>query len=163
MKIVSIQGSKGSGKTTSAVRLIKYLKSLKFTIAYLKLSPSLSLDKKNSDTSRAKLAGASSIVARDAEQTFVRCENKSPLKDFLDKLDEDFLLGENLLDGYDYQIFCAKQESELDSADLSQTNCICGIYANCYLKYKNIPVFNANTQIEKIASLLTNNTKNEEI
>ncbi len=163
MKIVSIQGSKTSGKTTTAVKLIKYLKSLNYKVAYLKLSPAISLDKKNSDTGRAKQAGANSIIARDAKQTFVCSDNRFSLAKLLSELEDDILIGENLLDGYDCQIFCAKEESELDSADLTKTDCICGIYSNCYLSYENITVLNANIEIEKIAQLLVNPTKSEEI
>ena len=163
MKIVAIQGSKGSGKTTTAVRLIKHLKSKGHTIAYLKLSPSISLDKKNSDTGRAKQAGAASIIARDDKQTFVYHDNQIALQKILSEIKEDFLLGENLSSNFDYKIFCAKEENELDEADLQKTDCICGIYANCYIKYEDIPVYNANTEIEKIAQLLTNKLKKEEI
>ncbi len=163
MKIVAVLGSKGSGKTTTIVRLIKHLKTLGYSVAYLKLAPTLSLDKKNSDTGRAKQAGADCIVARSEKETFVCCDNKTALPKVLSQIEADFLLGENLSSGYDYQIFCAKNESELDKADLQKSDCICGIYSNCYLKYEDLPVYNPNIEIEKIAQLLSNNPKREEI
>ncbi len=163
MKVVAIQGAKGSGKTTTAVKIIKSLKALGYTVAYLKLSPAISIDKKNSDTGRAKQAGADSIIARDNQQTFVCQSNQTDLQEILTKIHADFLIGENLTTKFDYRIFCAKQESELDAADLQLTDCICGIYANCYLKYKNLPVYNANTEIEKIANLLTNHPIKEDL
>ena len=154
MKIISICGTKKSGKTTTAVKLIKFLKAQNYTVAYLKLSPSITLDRKNSDTGRAKQAGADSIIAQDSENTFFSLNKKSDFDEILAKIDADFLIGENLTENFDYKIFCANNEKELDEADLQDIDSVSGVYANCFLKYKSIPVYNANTEIEKIANFI---------
>ncbi len=154
MKIVSICGTKKSGKTTTAVKLINFFKKQNCKVAYLKFSPTISLDRKNSDTGRAKQAGADSIIAQDAENTFFYLNEKTNFSEILSKLDTDFLIGENLEKKYDYKIFCAVDEKELNNADLRGVDFLSGIYSNCFLKYNSLPVYNANTEIEEITNFI---------
>lgn len=157
MKVFTVIGTTGSGKTTTVEKLIGELKRRRFTVGSVKEihCESFAIDTPGTNTDRHRQAGSSLVTARGRQETDILHPRRLPIREILDAYSQDWVVLEGVRDINAPKIICAHDlagaERLLDGSALA----LAGQVANTGLKeYKGLPVLSALTEASELADLV---------
>lgn len=145
MKIFSVYGYTGSGKTTTIENIIRELKRRRYSIGSVKEIhyEDFAIDTLGSNTDRHRTAGAELVTARGYNETDILFPEKLSLENVLRFYDQDFVVLEGVTDYNLPKILTAKSIEEIDERIDESVFVISGRIANKIDYYKGIPVINS--------------------
>ena len=156
MRILTVVGTRSSGKTTIITGLIKELISRGYKVGTIKsiFCPGFQMDKPGTNTFRHRTAGAAVIAARADHNTVLMYPDRLSTSDLLSHYREcDWVLCEG-----DYEIPCPRIVAAHAAEDArerinSLTFAVSGIIANQMTVLDQLPVINATDHIDDLADL----------
>jgi molybdopterin-guanine dinucleotide biosynthesis protein MobB len=158
LKIVTVVGSKKSGKTTVVCKLVQQLKSsgLKVaTVKYLERSPSIDINDK--ETYRHRKAGADIAIASGLSETAIlkKIEQRETLAQLMGYLtrDIDYVVCEGIDDKDVARIVAVREPSEIENYLNKMTIAISGIVAGKSFAHR-LPVVDVTRNAEKLARIV---------
>lgn len=155
MKVFTLTGLSGSGKTTTIECLIKELKKRGYSVGTVKEIhyEKFTIDTEGKNTYRHRQAGANTVTARGLKETDVLYKGKMPIYDILSHYNEDYVILEGVRDAIVPEICVCKQNDTPQITDL--TFAISGKYAlSGQESYAGLPVIDGINGAEKLADLI---------
>ena len=159
MKIFSVIGHSGTGKTTLVTKLISHFTSLGYNVGSIKSihRENFSLDKEGKDTYEHRKAGAEPVCAltgRDVSLIFNATLEFSRITELFNYLKKDLLIVEGMKDKDFPSIICSKEkEGGIEMAKGKDVICFSGLLSDKEKEIKGKPVISY-TEVQKIASLV---------
>ncbi|HKL43315.1 MAG TPA: molybdopterin-guanine dinucleotide biosynthesis protein B [Clostridia bacterium] len=165
MKVFSVFGYSGSGKTTIVESLVKELKERNYSIGSIKEIhyEAFKMDAEGTNTDRHRRQGAEPVTARGNMETDIMYSRKLSLPEILYHYNQDYVVCEGLTDYNLPRILAAKSIEELEERWDTGIFAVSGRVAKVLgQEYKGVPVINvlenpkelANLVIEKVFDLL---------
>lgn len=156
MKVFSVFGYTGSGKTTTIENIIKELKRRRYTVGSVKEIhfEAFAIDTEGSNTNRHRMAGAELVTARGYFETDVLFPEKLPMDKVLSFYDQDYVVLEGVTDYNLPKILTAKSICEIDEKMDEGVFAISGKIANEIDSYGDIPVINSLDKVEILVDLI---------
>ncbi len=156
MKVFSITGVSGSGKTTTVEMVAAELRRRSYTVGSVKdiHFAGFAMDQAGTNTYRHKAAGSQLVTARGLYETDVLFQTRLSLVEILHFYDHDFVILEGTLDFYGPGIIAARNEAEIKLRMRAGVFAIAGQIANRLIVYKDLPVISALTAVAKLVDLI---------
>ncbi len=156
MKIFSVYGYTGSGKTTTIENIIMELKRRRYTVGSVKEIhyEDFAIDTLGSNTDRHRIAGAEIVTARGYRETDILFPEKLSVERVLRFYDQDFVVLEGVTDYNLPKILTAKNIEEIEERIDESVFAISGRIANKIDCYKGIPVINSMDKIIELVGLI---------
>lgn len=147
MKVFSVYGSKGTGKTSTVENIIKELKKRQYRVGSVKdiHFKSFTMETEGSNTHRHYTAGADLVTARGFEETNVLYKGKLGMSDILNHYKcYDFVILEGVEDLNCPKILTARTSDDITQRIGPHVIAISGVIANnsALTSWEDIPVFN---------------------
>lgn len=155
MKVFSVTGTTGTGKTTVVEKLIAEFCARGYTVGSVKEIhyEQFRIDTEGKNTWRHRQAGASTVTALGMHETDVMYTGKMDIYDVLKHYDQDIVALEGVSDAVVPNIACAAEDGEPKVSPL--TVAVSGRYANTHTgEYNGLPIYNAVTDVKALADLL---------
>jgi len=159
LKIVTVVGSKKSGKTAVVCKLVEQLKSsgLKVaTVKYMERIPGIDINDK--ETYRHRKAGADIAIASGLSETAIlkKIEQRETLPQLIGYLtrDIDYLICEGIDDQDVARIVAVREPTEIEDYVNKMTIAISGIVAGKSFDHR-LPVVDVTRNAEKLARIVT--------
>ena len=111
MRVFSIAGYSGTGKTTLVEVLIRELTRRGYSIATIKSTNENVTDVKGTDTERHRLAGAKTTMLVGPDSVMIRSERPSSLKECLSSFRSDLLIIEGMKEKAIPKIWCMGKDA----------------------------------------------------
>jgi len=159
MRVISITGLSGSGKTSTIEHIIKELISRGYTVGSVKEIhfEAFAMDTEGKNTWRHRQAGSDTVTARSANETNVLYKGHMPIYDLLAHYDQDFVLLEGVRDAVVPEIAVASEDGTPKLSPL--TFVVSGRFANTHSgTYKGLPIINGVTDTKKLVDLIIEKT-----
>ncbi len=156
MKIFSVFGISGTGKTTTIEYIIRELKKRRYTLGSIKEIhfEDFAIDTPGSNTDRHSKAGAAPVTARGYYETDILYPEKLALADILFHYEQDYVVIEGIDDGNFPKIITARTSEEVDERIDDSIFAICGKIANELEEYRGLPVIDARKETERLVDLI---------
>src|SRR5690554_3127887 len=156
MRVFSVFGISGSGKTTTIEKIISELKKRRYTVGSVKdiHFEAFAIDTPGSNTDRHRKAGSQLVTARGLFETDVLYQEHLPIEQILTHYDHDFVVLEGETEGNFPRIVTAHNVAEIEERLNPSVFAIAGKIANEIDEYKGIPVINALIDVEKLVDLI---------
>lgn len=163
MKVLSVFGYSTSGKTTTIEEIIKELRRRGYTVGSVKdiHYDEFAIDTEGSNTFRHKQAGSMMVTARGKTETDVLFQRTLAIDEILDFYHYDYVVIEGNCNANVPMILVGKDMEQLEKKEASLGDgyqdliiAISGVISNQPIKYKDIPVINALTEIERLVDLI---------
>lgn len=156
MRIFSVLGISKSGKTTTIERIISELRKRKYTVGSVKEihNTQFRLDSEGTNTDRHKQAGSQLVTARGLNETSILYQRMMPMDDILKAYDHDFVILEGVSDLNVPRIVTAYTETGIEKMMEDRVFAISGVISNKVNSFKEIPVINAEKEIERLVDLI---------
>ena len=156
MKVFTIFGVSGSGKTTTAELLIAELRRRHYSVGTVKdiHFEGFAIDQEGTNTFRHKAAGSQLVTARGLYETDVLFQRKLSIEEILDFYNHDFVILEGPREAKTPKILTAKTIEELDDRLDDSVFAISGVISEGIEEYQGIPVINAMTEASRLADLV---------
>ncbi len=156
MKVFSVLGYSGSGKTTTIEYIIKELQRREYTVGTIKEIhyKKFSMDRDGTNTSRHKNAGAQVVTARGLNETDILFPFRLPVDDILRFYNHDFVIMEGVADYNAPKIICARTADEINEIKDSSVFAISGVMSNSIKNYGDLPVFNPLKDVVSLVDLI---------
>lgn len=156
MKIFSVFGITGSGKTTTVENVIKELVKRRYKTDSVKdiHFEAFKIDTEGSNTDRHYKAGANIVTARGHYETDILFKKKLSMEEIYKFYDSDYLVCEGVRDSNIPKIICAHNTKEVDERLDGSVFAISGRLSNEMTEYKGLPVINALKEKEKLVDLI---------
>lgn len=155
MKVLTITGLTGTGKTTTIENIIKELCKRGYSVGSVKEIhfDQFRIDTEGKNTYRHRQAGATTVTARSHHETDIMYSGHMPIYDLLAHYKEDFVVLEGVRDAVVPEIALCKEDEEPKISPL--TFAISGKYANNHKGcLGDLPIINALENIEKLVDLI---------
>lgn len=155
MKVLTVTGLSGSGKTTTLEHIIKELKKRGHSVGTVKEIhfEAFTMDSEGKNTHRHRMAGADTVTARGINETDVLYKGHLSIWDILAHYTEDYVLLEGVRDAIVPEIVVCAEDAVPELSSL--TFAISGRYANTHSgSYKGIPIINATDNISGLTDLI---------
>jgi len=155
MKVFSITGTTGTGKTSVVEKLIAEFCSRGFSVGSVKEihNEQFQIDTEGKNTWRHRQAGARTVTALGYRETDVLYPGKMSIYDVLKHYDQDIVALEGVTDAVVPNIVCCKEDNIPAINPL--TIAVSGRYANTHEgDCQGLPVFNVMTDVQKLADLV---------
>ncbi|HHT92749.1 MAG TPA: molybdopterin-guanine dinucleotide biosynthesis protein B [Clostridia bacterium] len=155
MKVLTVTGLSGSGKTTVIENLIKELKRRGYSIGSVKEIhyEAFAIDTPGKNTYRHRQAGAEIVTARAHNETDILYPGHLPIYEVLSHYNQDYVLLEGVRDCVAPEIAVCKEDAEPEITPL--TFAVSGRFANTGVtEYKGLPVISAVDDIGRLADLV---------
>ncbi len=155
MKVFSVIGLTGSGKTTTIEAIIKELKARGKSVGSVKEIHygAFSLDSEGKNTYRHRQAGADTVTARAHHETDIMFKGHIDIYEVLKNYREDYVVLEGVRDALVPNISVCKEEEEPELNSL--TIAVSGRFSNNNIKsVKGLPVINAEKNPSEIVNLI---------
>lgn len=156
MKVFSVIGISKSGKTTTIENIIKELRKRDYSVGSLKEIhfEKFKMDVEGTNTHRHMMAGSQLVTARGHYETDILFQGRLSINQILNFYNHDFVILEGVRDTCAPKIVTAHdEEGILDRFDQT-TFAISGRISNDISEYRDIPVINSLTDIEKLVDLI---------
>lgn len=163
MKIFTVNGITGSGKTTTIEMIIKELRARGRSVGSVKdiHFEGFAIDKPGGNTDRHRKAGSMLVTARGLKETDILYRQNESMENILCHYDNyDYIVLEGVLDMEVPQILTAhekigeKEILELEERKLKNTICYAGRMSNVVDEYEGLPVFNATEDIAELVDFI---------
>lgn len=155
MKVFTITGLTGSGKTTTIEHIIKELKLRGYSVGTVKEihNEAFKIDTPGKNTYRHREAGADTVTARGLLETDILYKGRLPILDILKHYNEDYVLLEGVRDALVPEIVLCKEHESPDITPL--TFAVSGAYSNIHSgSCQNIPIINAIDNVAELVDLI---------
>lgn len=159
MKVFSVTGMTGTGKTSVIEKLIAEFINRGYTVGSVKEihGEEFHIDTEGKNTWRHRQAGAATVTALGLHETDVLYPGKMPIYEVLKHYNEDIVILESVTDAVVPNIACAKEDSFPKISGL--TIAVSGRYANNHSgEFEKLPIFNAVTDTAKLADFVLSKT-----
>jgi len=156
MKILSVFGITGSGKTTTVEKVIAELKKRRYTVGTVKdiHFEAFRIDTEGSNTDRHYKAGAEIVTARGHYETDILFKRKFGMEEIYRFYDCDWLVCEGVTDSNIPKIITAHNTAEIDERFNGSVFAVSGKISNEIDEYAELPVINALNETEKLVDLI---------
>lgn len=156
MKVLSVTGTTGSGKTTTVENIIRELKKRGHSVGSVKEIhyEQFTMDKEGSNTVRHKKAGAELVTARGFYETDVLFPSKLPIDKILSLYNQDYVILEGVDDINAPVIIAAHNTDEIDERIDYRTLAVTGVITNEIHDYKDLSLLSGITEIKKLVDLI---------
>lgn len=156
MKVFSVYGITKSGKTTTVEEIIKELRKRRYTVGSVKEIhyEKFKIDTEGTNTDRHKKAGAQLVTARGMFETDILYQEKLSMEEILKAYNYDYVVLEGVTDINAPKIITAHSIEEIEERLDPSVFVISGKISNELNEYKNIPVINATTEIERLVDFI---------
>ena len=161
MKIITIVGIRGAGKTTVLECLVRELRQRGYTVGTAKsvFCPAFHMDKPGSNTDRHAKAGAQVIAARgEHETTFIYPRKLKPSEWLPAFLGCDWVLCEGDYELPVPRIVAAKEETDARERINAITLAVSGCISGTCTELKDRPVLDPRKDIQALTDLLEQKT-----
>lgn len=156
MKVFSVVGFTGSGKTKTVENIIKELKRRRYTVGTIKeiYCEDFTMDQVGTDTYRHIKAGSQVVTGRGFYETNIIFKEKLDIDKILKNYDQDFVILEGIEDTNIPKIITAyDKEGVLEKKD-QLSFLVSGRISNEIDEYEGLPVINSMKEIEKLVDLI---------
>lgn len=145
MKIVSVFGITGSGKTTTIECIIRELTKRRYSVGSLKdiHFEQFAIDTEGTNTYRHRQAGAELVTARGLHETDVLYPRALSVDEILAHYDQEYVVLEGVNEGNFPKIITAHNTDEVDERWDPSVIAISGRVANEIQEYRGLPVISA--------------------
>lgn len=153
MRVVSVIGISGSGKTTTVEQLLRNLKKRRYSVGSVKdiHFEAFAIDTPGTNTYRHRQAGAELVTARGLRETDFLFPVRLPMDKILSFYDQEWVVLEGVEDINAPKIVCGHDLEGVDALMGPDTLAVAGRVANTGIKeYKGVAVFNSLTQGEEL-------------
>lgn len=156
MKVISVIGISGTGKTTTIESIIRELKRRNYSVGTVKEIHfhAFQMDVEGTNTYRHKEAGASLVTARGAYETDILFQEKLSLDRILSFYDHDYVLLEGVRDTNIPKILTALDKEGIEDRFDESIVAISGKISAEITEYKGLPAINSLTNIEDLVDLI---------
>ena len=158
MKVFSIVGYSGSGKTTTIEYLIRELKARGYTVGSVKEvhSEGFTMDTKpESNTNRHRAAGSELVTARGLTETDIIFQEKLDMRKIFSFYSGfDYVICEGVRDYPIPTIMTSASLEDLEPKWSDYTFCVSGKIADEISEYNGIPALSAVTDVVALADLI---------
>ncbi len=156
MKIFSVFGVSGSGKTATIERIISELGRRGYRVGSIKNIhfQGFAIDTPGTNTWRHRQAGAEMVVARGLTETDVLIPRQLSIEEILTFFDHDYVAIEGVSNTLIPKILCARDETEIEEGLNDLVFAISGRVSNRISNFQDTPVINALSDVERLADLI---------
>lgn len=156
MKVFTVNGFKGSGKTAVIESVTAELKRRRFSVGTVKeiSCEGFSIDAEGTNTYRHRKAGASLVTARSENETDVMFRGKLPIRKILSFYDCDYCILEGVSDINAPKIITACNAEDIDANLDYRVFAVSGLIANGISEYKGYSVINCMNSVGKLVDLI---------
>ncbi|NLG32960.1 MAG: molybdopterin-guanine dinucleotide biosynthesis protein B [Syntrophomonadaceae bacterium] len=156
MKVFSVVGYSGSGKTTAIEKIIVELRRRQYSVGTIKEihMKGFTMDKEGTNTSRHKKAGAQVVTARGFSETNILFPGRLPVERILAFYDSDYVIMEGVSDFQVPKVICGFSQKDIQEKMDNMVFAISGIISNILTAYGDIPVFNPFKDIEPMVDCI---------
>lgn len=156
MKVFSVIGITGSGKTTTIELIIKELKKRNYSVGTVKHIHfhGFKMDVEGTNTDRHRKAGSSLVTARGEYETDILFQEKLSINEILKFYDHDYVILEGVRDTDSPKIVTAHDEKGIDERLDETTFAISGRVADTINEYKGLPAISAVQDIKALVDLI---------
>lgn len=157
MKVISVVGIKGSGKTTVCETIISGLKERGYTVGSVKEIhfEEFTIDVPNTtNTNKHKRAGASLVTARGINETDILYQSKLPIEEILKNYNQDYVVLEGVTDCNCPMIITAHSIDEVEKLKNGLTIAVSGqLSSKLSGMVSGIPIVKTFDEKEKLVDL----------
>ncbi len=150
MRVFSVTGISGSGKTTTIEKIIEELKTRNYTVGSVKEIhfEGFSIDEEGTNTYRHSQVGAEPVTARGYEETDLLFKKRLSLKKIFSFYQHDYLVLEGVEKDYIPRVITAHNKNELKEQlnGSGPVFAISGRIAGKIDNFQKIPAFNPLTE-----------------
>jgi len=159
LKVLSVCGISGSGKTTTVEHIITELTARDYRVGSVKEIhfEAFAMDSDpQSNTRRHRTAGARLVCARGINETDLLFEEKLPVAKILEfyEKDYDWVVMEGVSDICIPTIVTAHNENDLAEKWSNMAFCVSGRISSQIKEYCGVPAINATTDIKRLVDLI---------
>lgn len=156
MKVFSVFGISGSGKTTTIENIIQELRRRRYSVGSIKEIhfEDFTIETEGTNTDRHCKAGSELVTARGYNETDILYPVKLSLDDILKHYSQDYVVIEGIDTGNFPKIITAKNVNEIEERLDETVIAIAGIIANDISEYKGFPVINAIDDKKRLVDLI---------
>lgn len=157
MKILSVTGTTGTGKTTTIENIIKELRRRRYTVGSVKdiHFEKFAIDTEGTNTDRHKKAGSQLVTARGIYETDILFQERISMDKLLRFYDHDFIILEGVIDVNAPRIITATNEEDVDNKYDGLAFCISGVISNTEMKeYNGLPIISSMDHIKELVDLI---------
>ncbi len=160
MKVFSVIGISGSGKTATTENIIKELKRRGYSVGSVKeiQCKDFTIDQKGTDTYRHRKAGSEVITARAHCETDIMYSGDLDINKILEFYRQDYVVMEGVADYSCPMILCAKAVKDIEEYGsreyFGRIFLISGAVSNEINEYKGIPAINSTNDIKKLVDFV---------
>ena len=156
MRVLTVCGIKGSGKTTTIELIIRELCRRGYNVGSMKdiHFEGFALDTPGTNTDRHRKAGAQIVVARGNSETDIMIGKKLPLQAILPFFNQDFVVLEGVNEPGIPMILTSHDEKGLESLDNPFVFAVSGKVSGHLSEFKGHPAIDAATDIDRLVSLI---------
>lgn len=163
MKVFSIIGISGSGKTTTLEHLLREFGRRNFSVASIKdiHYENFAMDTPGTNTYRHRQAGADMVTGRGCNETAIIFPRQLPMRQILSFYHHDIVLIEGDQELNVPQILCAKNLQEAHELKDERTLAVAGLISSQEPPVKlpwSIPLLDARKETEKLVDLILERT-----
>lgn len=160
MKVIMLKGISGTGKTTTAERIIRELRRRGYTVGSIKEIhfEAFTVETEGSNTDRHKKAGAHPVTARGLSETDIMFDHTLDIDRLLDYYTQDYVVIEGDSGANCPVIITGKTREQLDAQVNGRTIAVSGVISESLKTYRDLPVINGMTEIEKLVDLIEEKT-----
>lgn len=164
MRVISVIGITGSGKTTTIEKIIKELKTRNYTVGTVKEIhfEDFHIDAEGSNTDRHKKAGSELVTARGHYETDILFQQKLSIEKILTFYDHDFVILEGVMDSFVPKIITAYDAEGIEEKMDKTIFAVSGRIAGEISEYKGFPAINSLSHIQELVDLIEEKTKNQD-
>jgi molybdopterin-guanine dinucleotide biosynthesis protein B len=147
MKVIAVNGTSNSGKTTVCEVIIRGLREKGYSVGSVKEihCPEFSLDPNPAeDTGRHRSSGSQLVTARAVEETDVLYQEKLSITEILKHYEHDYVILEGVADCNGPRILTAHDADEVEERLDGRVVAVSGVLANSHPEeMMGLPVFHA--------------------
>jgi len=156
MKVFSVYGISGSGKTTTIEYIIRELIRRGYTVGSVKdiHFEQFAMDTAGTNTHRHKQAGAHPVTARGLKETDVMFDSRLPTDAVLRFYHQDFVVLEGTCEPDIPAVITGHTLDDLDRLDKPSVFAVSGKISAEIDEYNGVPAIDATSDIKKLVDLI---------
>ncbi|MGE4485643.1 MAG: molybdopterin-guanine dinucleotide biosynthesis protein MobB [Oscillospiraceae bacterium] len=160
MKVIMFKGTSGTGKTTTAERMIAELCRRGYSVGSVKdiHAESFYADTEGTNTDRHRKAGANPVTALGRHDTSVIFGGTVDIEKLLDIYTTDYVVLEGDSGANCPIIITGKTVEDLDEKYNGRVIAVSGVVSEKITNYRGLPIINGLTDIEKLVDLVEEKT-----